>query len=311
VALPVDKYPILQRVSWSLPRDDGVFQFDALGGRTRKEFFEGLAARLAKETPGRQFADLSRGFLESDPDEEFFEWIDLLEAVAGASGHFTIVELGCGWGRWMALAHLALRQINDLPATFVGVEAEPTHFRWTRQHLEDNGVPQANVRLIEAAVGPADGSAEFYVGSPDAWYGQSLVPLWDRRPRQRLARLARRLLRRALRQMDSVAKVRMVSLDTVMRGIGDVDLLDMDIQGAEADVLVAAAGTVDEKVRRVHIGTHSRDNEAKLRSLFGRLGWTKVNDFGCDRWNETPAGRIWFQDGVQTWLNPRLAPGDD
>lgn len=32
-------------------------------------------------------------------DEEYFEWIDLLEAVTEATGEFTMIELGAGWGR--------------------------------------------------------------------------------------------------------------------------------------------------------------------------------------------------------------------
>ena len=85
-----------------------------------------------------------------------------------------------------------------------------------------------------------------------------------------------------------------------------VDLIDLDVQGAEADVLTAAERELDAKVKRVHIGTHSVDNEERCRELFGRLGWEKRNDYGSFTEADTPYGRISFQDGVQTWINRAL-----
>lgn len=62
-------------------------------------------------------------------DEEYFEWIDVLESVYNAQDRFTMIELGAGWGRWMTAAFGALRQLKpEMPYTLVGVEAEPTHF---------------------------------------------------------------------------------------------------------------------------------------------------------------------------------------
>ena len=33
-------------------------------------------------------------------DEEYFEWVDLLESVRDARGAYTMMELGAGYGRW-------------------------------------------------------------------------------------------------------------------------------------------------------------------------------------------------------------------
>jgi hypothetical protein len=44
-------------------------------------------------------------------------------------------------------------------------------------------------------------------------------------------------------------------------------------------VLEPAANALDETVTRVHVGTHSRENEERLRALFHGLGWECVNDY--------------------------------
>jgi hypothetical protein len=71
------------------------------------------------------------------------------------------------------------------------------------------------------------------------------------------------------------------------------------VEGAEADVLEAAATNL-HVIRRVHVGTHSHDVERRLRLLFGRLGWECSRDHAI---GSTVDG-VWFENGVQTWLNP-------
>jgi hypothetical protein len=90
--------------------------------------------------------------------------------------------------------------------------------------------------------------------------------------------------------------------------MGYVDLIDADVQGSEADVFEPAAEAVDRGVARVHIGTHSLDNEQRLRELFTSLGWHCMNDFPSLEESKTRWGRVQFGDGVQTWINPALAP---
>jgi len=231
-------------------------------------------------------------------DEEYFEWIDLLEAVTTARGQFKMIELGAGWGRWLANAVAALRQANDLPYTLIGVEPEPTHFRWMREHLKTNAVDLSRCQLIRAAVSRRDGTLWFYVGRPATWYGQAIAanPLaWIERLRGVLAKAEVR-----------VKKVRSISLRTLLGPLDRVDLIDLDVQGAEADVLESAAEELDGKVKRVHIGTHGTEIEARLRRLFQGLGWQQLNDYPSGSQSDTPWGVISFQDGVQSWTNPRL-----
>jgi len=226
-------------------------------------------------------------------NEEYFEWIDLLEAVANAKEHFRMIELGAGWGRWICNAAAALKQVNNLPYTLIGVEAEPTHFQWMMEHLAANGVDLNCCQLIQAAVAASDGEIGFDVGDHprwgriDDWYGQSI---------------------------GGSTLVKSVSLNTLLEPLESVDLIDLDVQGAEYEILKAAAHQLQKKVKRVHIETHNRDVELGLRELFSRIHWINVYDYLCaindspsgeqELWeNRTEFGSIKFQGGVQTWLN--------
>jgi FkbM family methyltransferase len=215
-------------------------------------------------------------------DEEYFEWIDLLESVAAAHGHFTMIELGAGFGRWTANAAAALRLLGNLPHTFVAVEAEPTHFAWLVEHLADNRIDSESLQLVQAAVAESDGTVGFHLehnqlNGPGEWYGQYI---------------------------GGPHSVAAVSLRSLLQPLATVDLIDIDIQGAELQVLSAASQELDQKVKRIHIGTHGHDIEAGLHSLFARLGWQCSYSFPSTASAPTEWGNIVFQDGVQSWLNP-------
>jgi FkbM family methyltransferase len=236
-------------------------------------------------------------------NEEYFEWIDLLESVTAAKGHFTMIELGAGYGRWLVNAVAALRTTINLPYTLIAVEPEPTHFKWIELHLKDNAVDLGACQLIEAAASGKNGYVWFYVGRPAEWYGQAIAPAIAG---SSLFKLIAGLTRKARVFNEEVRKVKAVGLDTLLRPLTTVDLIDLDVQGAELEVLAAAREPLHEKVKRVHIGTHSTQIENGLRTLFNDLGWQNLNDYGTGCECDTPYGRITFQDGVQTWINARL-----
>ena len=229
-------------------------------------------------------------------NEEYFEWIDLLEAVDDARESFTMVELGAGWGRWLVDAWSALRMINktNLPIKLIGVEADLQHFAWLRQHFRSNGLDPDRHRLIEAAVMADDGTIHFQSGAAD-WYGQQAFktddgPNWFPADHPDV----------------SLRPVPAVSLSTVLDGIPFVDLVDMDIQGSEADVVLASTDLLQARVRRIHIGTHGAAIEDLLRQAFRSIGWICRWDFSLHGRRETPYGAVLFDDGVQSWINPRL-----
>lgn len=215
-------------------------------------------------------------------DEEYFEWIDLLEAIASASGQFTMLELGAGFGRWTARAAAAAQQLG-LPYFLTAIEAEPTHFKWLNENLKDNSVSPEHCSLIQAAVTGNDGTVGFQVGDPASSYGQSI---------------------------GGATQVKSISLSTVLRTQELIDLIDMDVQGAELEILEAATGPLAQKVKRVHVETHSGQLHAGVYRLFRNLRWIPHFLFEGNAADTTPFGRIDFQGGTQSWLNPVLCGRD-
>src|SRR5262249_33112078 len=152
------------------------------------------------------------------------------------------------------------------------------HFRWMREHLVDNGVDLKKTKLIQAAVAATEGKVAFHVGEAADWYGQRIESEppagqvrnegWLGRFRVRGASDERRLV-----------KAPAITLGSLLADKEIVDLIDSDIQGSEADVFEAAGDRLSESVRRVHIGTHSEENETRLRALFDGLGWECRNDY--------------------------------
>jgi hypothetical protein len=101
-----------------------------------------------------------------------------------------------------------------------------------------------------------------------------------------------------------------IKLGSILARYPMVDLIDLDIQGAELDVLSPAVGELDARVRRLQIGTHSPSIEVGLRRLSSAHGWQLLHDFaqGTRIRAEGLDKELEVEDGVQTWVNPRLAP---
>lgn len=104
-------------------------------------------------------------------------------------------------------------------------------------------------------------------------------------------------------------RVPVARLSGILAQFGRIDLVDFDIQGAETEAIRKSLGALTAQVRRLHIGTHSREIDAELPVLLAGAGWQCVRAWPCLRWNRTEFGWIRFNDGVQTWVNPTLVPG--
>ena len=100
-------------------------------------------------------------------------------------------------------------------------------------------------------------------------------------------------------------EVKAVSLGTLLRLLETVDLIDLDIQGAELAALESASEALDSRVRRVRVETHNRKVEAGIRLLFQGLSWMNVVNYPGVSDCNTLWGRIKFQDWHQDWINSR------
>ena len=114
-----------------------------------------------------------------------------------------------------------------------GVESEPTHFKWMKQHLKDNAVDARRATLVDAAVARDDGHVWFHVGAPADWYGQAVTAKPYVADSTRAERSPVRCGVGRGAPDRTVARVHAVSLRTLLEPLDHVDLIDADIRGAE------------------------------------------------------------------------------
>lgn len=259
-------------------------------------------------------------------DDEYFEWIDVLESVCSAKGHYVMVELGAGYGRWAVRAACALKQRATTTPHLIAVEAEPIHFRWLREHFRNNGLDPEAHKLIQGVVSDKPGDSSLIIGTThggddraDQWYGQTvLLPELPKEWKHACAILARGFISQLRREKyegflvsrdvdgRKSIKVPSITLETLLSNIERIDLIDFDLQGEELKVIQASLDLLDSKTARLHIGTHGREIEQGLRVSLAEHGWKCLADYPSGATTETPWGILSFQDGVQSWINPRL-----
>jgi FkbM family methyltransferase len=280
---------------------EGYIALDFLGTTARREFLQSWIS----PTP-------SYGENYPAADEDVFAWIDLLTAVLNAGQSFTMMELGAGYGLWSIRAAKAVQQRRGIPFRLVAVEAEPHHFSWLNVTFVDNGLNPADHSLVEAAVSDSPGTALFYVASPDLessapreWWGQSLikdyeiVAEWVGSPDEERP-IA--MLKSGWRSVE----VPRVTLNELLRDHALVDFIHMDLQREELPTVRSSIEALDQKVKFLQIGTHSDEIEAGLREILLGHGWRCRADYAGNGTRQTRYGELIFQDGVQSWSNPRL-----
>lgn len=270
-------FPILETVDWMEPREGDGCWFNLLGARTRENYL-----------PRRWFERINR----IGVGELMFEWITILETVLAANDRYVMADLGAGYGRWIVNAALLARRLGRRPFV-IGVEAEDSHFSWMEEHVADNQITPAECRLLHAPVTGKRQRVAFPIGHAGEWYGQAVLQSHDAGfgdwPAARVA------------MRDSLV------LDDIINGMAVIDLLDLDIQGMEAEVVPSSIELINQRVKRLHIGTHGREIDDMLRKLMIAAGWRARFDYPCASPDHpTPAGPVDFQDGVQSWINPRF-----
>lgn len=244
-------------------------------------------------------------------NEEYFEWIDLLISVWQAKKHFIMAELGAGYGRW-GVAGLRAAAQRGLRSQVIFVEAEPRHCQMLEEAIDLHfGDPRNNgfAEVYEKAIAYEVESVPFFIRQGELgwsnWYGQHVCPLDDGEPTDNPYHGMTVLRSKSCPECEYV-QVSTITLAAVLDRQERVDLVDMDLQGMEQQLVEREMDVLTAKVHKVHIGTHSREAEASIRECFTKSGWHNIWDFVGGQTNATPYGPVNFQDGVQTWQNPRL-----
>jgi len=225
-----------------------------------------------------------------------------MEAVVESKNRpsFTVVELGAGYGPWIVRAYKAFRKFSNAPVRLVAVEGDLNHYNWTLEHLRNNGISPAEYTAFHACASDKPTTLAFHQSDdPQGDYGQRIYAEFGHFSASERGGVVEK-------SGKKMQKIPGLSLEQITEGIDRVDLLHMDIQGAEYNVVKGAMKTMKEKVARVIIGAHSEDIEKNLRNLLTASGWINKYDFGRRSKVDTEWGPIEFRDGCQAWVNPRL-----
>jgi len=216
-------------------------------------------------------------------------------------------------GPWLVGLALAARLKGVATVRLVGVEGAREHCSYLTTHFRDNGLDPSQHTLLWGVVGTADGTAQFPVlTDPSGNWGAAAVHA-DRTgsPLSRLVRNARRTLRALARGVlgmgrPSLERVPCYSLATLLRPYTTVDLVHVDIQGDEYKVLAGARGHLEKKVKRIVVGTHSREIEQHLHEEMTGRDWVLEGHEHC-KFHREGTTEVLFRDGCQVWRNPALA----
>lgn len=253
----------------------GYVSFDFLGIKTKADYFAGLDKNGSEKDR----------YIETDYppiDEEYFEWVTLLEAVISADSDFSMIELGAGWGRWICRAAKLCQHLSK-KYHLTGVEPNKQHFQWMFEHICVN-LSLEGFNFLNKMIGTANGYALLSNDSPDDTYGQSYI-------------------NPAYLFSKKVAVVRSTRLDTILKT--PTDLIDMDIQGMEHKVIKSSIKLLNWFVKRLYIETHSEQIEVGLRKTLIENGWKPIFDFPYHSILYTDRKAIKFGGGVQSWVNSR------
>jgi FkbM family methyltransferase len=242
--------------------------------------------------------------VKGELDESSFERDCLLSVLADIKReHVNMFELGAGWGEWcLALAGVIDNKIIPVvPTSYrcLAVEGEPTHYQWLKEHFEGqniNGIP------VHGAVSKKNGTCRFsLLAAPDASYGQAIS-------------FHRLTLRGTIRDiycfiLRKRIEVQMYTIDHLVQAyrFDHVDIIDIDVQGAEYEVMLGAADSIkNDLIDYLIIGTHYRELNDSLRKLL-----SPKFDLAVDIYPNSVATLDGFppircQDGIQLYRRKNI-----
>jgi Methyltransferase FkbM domain len=257
--------------------------------------FLGVKIRPAflPEILGEKIGTVEAAPMPNNWHADIAEWASCLRAVELSGDRFSMLELGCGWGCWMSILGVTAKKAGKKIKLY-GIEADDGHLDFARLAFVDNEIQDNEFELSYGIAGKSSSIAMFpIIKSGVNWGGEAIFNPTNTQ---------------LIKAMTGAYKrIPVIDITKLLINEDKLDLLHVDIQGAELDLLQEIFELLCKKVSCVLIGTHSKQIEGGLFTLF-------MKD---NRWKlemERPAifkiinGHPQLTvDGVQAWRNAKLS----
>ena len=214
--------------------------------------------------------------------------------------------------------------LNPMPFRLVGIEGDRHMVAMLKRHFVDNGLDPLDHCIINAVV--SDTNTPVVFPTSDIRTGANSA---FHEPAQReslyaaiaKAGLSETVLKNVVATgstgirvplwegSDAKGELEFVStltLTDILGLVGEVDYLEIDIQGSETRALPGAADAVNQKVRWLHLGTHGHQVHEYMRALFESWGWRILVDLLPESTYRAPDREFETQDGILIARNQRF-----
>ena len=287
-----DDIKIFSRFDVSAVKPSPAFLTEWIGSRVR---LSSLWRNAVREGADRVVQPLPIPF---DFYSSAVEWIGALKAVLSAQRSFSVMELGAGYGPWLAASCAAARAIGISDLHVCGVEADPGRYELLELNMADNNLGDAV--LYCGAIGVEGGRAKWpRIAEPTEDSGA--------RPYRQSHAEDQRYFDEYRRNADFV-DVEIVALPKLLHARPVWDLVHIDVQGTEVELCQGCIDDLTSRARYLVIGTHARWLDGDLMRLFFNAGWVLEHEVPS-KMRDGPHAAIGYgvsADGTQVWRNPRI-----
>jgi FkbM family methyltransferase len=273
---------------------DPGYIYDWLGVKTLHKFHQWLKMKVEDSA---QILELPV------PDDqihaETIEYVALLLAIERAKKiddyKFTVFEFGASYAPWAIASGVVAKRNGFNIINLNAVEVSASMLENAKMHAKINGM-ENSFNLIHGAVALNDGFVFFPKIDVQTDNGAQISDY------------ANDLDYRGLRL--NYDKVKSYCTKTLLLDHDRIDFLHMDLQGAEAKLLIDQSflNTITSKVSTLFLATQSRLIEGVALEELSNMGWLLLRERPTTYQQNTRTKDIngWtLRDGGQIWINPK------
>lgn len=269
-----------------------------MNDRRVHEFDNGVRVYDDHLIPEQRKRYAQRNIHEAEEEDIF------VEAIRAIPSDGCYVNIGSAIGYYPILAKILSPDVG-----IHSIEPLEQHRYRQEENIALNGFAVEDFTIHADAISASGGLEGFSV----AGFGSRLSDRGTKSLRILLRRLARDVYRRSRyggrqKDADAVIEIKTITLDDLITRIGrPIDLLQMDVQGAELEILASGSSSLRTgKVKSVLIGTHGPQIHRRCHELLKGLNYEILIDIQ----NPTaqPDGIILARKGTIPPVSPDLMP---